>query len=118
MKKTFSIIGLFLVILLVLIFKPVPIQTEEECLVVEGMVIRIHETGVKDVGIELKDVNKRFYINRGFEFLNRKDLAKIMGRQVTIKYPSYWTPLDPFNKTKHISKLEYDGVVVFDETAN
>ena len=108
--------GFVIIAFIVLVFKPVPIVKESECIIEKGMVIKLFETGKNDISIILKDNDRRFYINRGFEVLNRNDMMKLIGRDVVLKYPSYWTPLDPFDKYKHVSKLEYEGVIVFDET--
>ena len=63
------------------------------------------------------NVPKRFYINRGVEEgLSVRDLSeKLEGEVVTLKYPKYWTPLDWNNRIKHISKLQFNDEVLFNE---
>ena len=101
----------------VLIFRPVPIPEEEDCLIATGTVVQIYEAGVKDVVFRLKDQARSFYINRGLE--RGLDLAKLRGQlinqEITIKYPKYWTPLDPGNATRHVSKIEFNGETIFTE---
>ena len=106
-----------LFIVAIFIFRPVPIVTEDKALVETGVVAKIKEGGVKDVVIRLKDNNRIFYINRGLEKgLDLEDLSgRLIGNEVTVKYPKYWTPLDWNDKIKHISKLEINGEVIFDE---
>ena len=101
----------------ILIFRPVPIPDEKDCLSIKGTVIDIYEAGVKDVVFKLEGLDKAFYINRGLERgLDLKTLrANLANKVITIKYPKHWTPLDPFNSIRHISKLEYDGRTVFTE---
>ena len=41
--------------------------------------------------------------------------AKLIGHEVVIKYPKYWTPLDWNNSIRHLSKLEFKDEVIFDE---
>ena len=39
-----------------------------------------------------------------------------LGRQVTVKVPRYWTPLDPTSWTRSVPKLEQGERVLFDQT--
>ena len=43
---------------------------------------------------------------------------KLIGDEIVIKYPKYWTPLDWNNKIRHISKVEFDDEVLFNELKN
>ena len=121
MKKAVSIFSIFFVcgilILGFLIIKPVPIVAEEKAVVVQGLVVDIFEGGVKDVVFKLNDGNSSYYINRGLEHgLIIEDLKeKLVGNHVILKYPKYWTPLDWNNKTRHISKVEFNDEVLFNE---
>lgn len=98
--------------------RPVPVpEDEKECLSVTGTVSNIFEGGVKDVVIMLKDNPKTYYINRGLE--NGLDLEalrkELEGKEITIKYPDYWSLLDPGKKLLQISKIEHDGKTVYNE---
>ncbi|NNE29337.1 MAG: hypothetical protein HKN16_06860 [Saprospiraceae bacterium] len=109
--------GILLFIGALLVFRPVPIVKEEKALTKLGTVERIYEGGVKDVVFRLEGDPTRYYINRGLENdLNLETLrADLLGKNVTIKYPKYWTPLDPKNCIRHLSKLEFEGRVIFNE---
>ena len=98
--------------------RPVPIVKESEFDIVEGVVVNVFESGAKDVSILLEGDDRKFYINRGLENgLELNSLTrKLMGNKVVMKYPSYWTPLNPFNSVRHISKLSLGEEVLFDET--
>ncbi|MCB0667208.1 MAG: hypothetical protein KDC80_15375 [Saprospiraceae bacterium] len=95
---------------------PVPILPEKRCLIAEGVVSDINADG-HDIFITLNDNSKRFYINRGLD----KDLdvenliEKLKGKKINLKYPSYWTPLDPLSHTRHLSKVEYRDSVWYSE---
>lgn len=117
LKKILLTFGLIFLLLAVLIFRPVPIVAEEEAIVVQGTVSSIYESGVKDISIKLKDVPTLFYINRGLEqgLIIDSLRKKLLKKSVTIKYPDYWTPLDWNNRIKHISKLEFNQEVLFNE---
>jgi len=116
--KTF-IFGLGFLILVsgILVLRPVPIVDEDEAIVEQGIVASISEGGVKDVLIRLENNQRRYYINRGLENgLDLKQLREqLIGKSVTIKYPDYWTPLDWDNRIRHISKLEIENEVIFNE---
>ena len=120
MKLKFSLLtigSVALLILMSLVFTPVPIPDEGECLVDSGVVTNIYESGSKDITLILSGHRKRYYINRGLERglqLNEVGTA-LLGRKVVIKYPDYWTPLDPKNSIRHVSKSELDGQTIFTE---
>lgn len=110
--------GTALVILGSLALRPVPIVAEVDCLEVTGTVTRIFEGGPFDVVFVLDGEDRMFYVNRGMQ--RGMDLgnlrATVIGEEVTLKYPDYWTPLDPMGSTRHVSKVELGETVLFDET--
>ena len=117
LKKIAIGISILFFIIGLLIFRPVPIVAEDRALVVEGSVVAIRAGGTHDIVIKLKDDLTRYYINRGEELgLNILELqTTLMGQPVVLKYPKYWTPLDWNDRVKHISKLEQNGRVLFNE---
>lgn len=119
MKTRFIMLILAGVVLasVVMIFRPVPVPAESECLVVNGTVVNIVESGSHDVVFRLKGRDESFYVNRGLERgLSLKSLREaLIAQEITIKYPDHWTPLDPSGKIRHISKIEHNGAVVFSE---
>lgn len=101
------------------ILRPVPIVPLAECAKVDGVLAAVSEGGVNDVCLQIEgQPDKMFYINRGLEA--GLDIAQLrsdlVGKQVQIAYPKYWTPLDPFNSTRHVSMLASSAEVLFDET--
>lgn len=116
-KKVSIVLGIFILITLALIFKPVPIVAEEYAIETKGIVTDVYEAGRFDVVFKLKNTKQRYYINRGLENgLELKNLqGKLIGKEVTIKYPKYWTPLDWNNTVRHLSKLEFENEVIFNE---
>jgi len=101
----------------ILILRPVPIVSEGEALVEKGIVNNIFEGGVKDIVIRLENNDRLYYINRGVEIgLNLEELrSKIVGNEVVLKFPKYWTPLDWNNKIRHLSKVELNNEIIFNE---
>jgi hypothetical protein len=114
-RSRIILIGVIVFGLGTLIFRPVPIPDEKDCLALKGTVTEIYEGGIKDVVFKLQGIEKEFYVNRGLERgLDLTQLrAELTNREIVIKYPQYWTPLDPLNLGRHISKIECDGRVVF-----
>lgn len=104
------------VLLLIIIFRPVPQIEEEDALVYEGFVVDIYETGEKDVAFKLED-GALFYINRGLESgLNIDSLkTSYLGKELLFKYPDYWTPLDPSGSHKHASQVEFGDTLIYSE---
>ena len=116
-KNLMIISGLIFIALGLMIFRPVPIPNEKDCLSLKGTVVEIYEAGVNDIVFKLEGLDKEFYVNRGLE--RGLDLAELRSqmtnKEILIKYPKYWTPLDPGNSTRHISKIECDGRIIFTE---
>lgn len=109
--------GLVFIGLGILAFRPVPIPNEQDCIILKGTVSEVYEAGTKDVVFKLKGTDKKFYINRGLEKgldLN-KLRAGLTNKEIIIKYPKYWTPLNPTNSMRHVSKIECEGRTVFTE---
>ena len=113
-KYSISVVALGL---LVLTFKPILPATEKNCLIAKGVVADIYEGGYKDAVLELKDDERTYYVNRGL--LRGLDLLRLkeelINQNVSLKYPRYWTPLDPMGAVKQISKIELGDKIVFNE---
>lgn len=112
------ILGIAFLLLCVLILRPVPHPDRlDKCLSVTGKVYGISEAGVKDVVFSLEGTNRRFYINRGLEDGLRLDSlrTRLQGREVTLYYPRYWTPLDPRNRIRHLAQVNLGEQVVWTE---
>ena len=118
MKKTAIIAGsMFTFLLAVFLFRPVPIVQEMEANVISGVVNGIYRGGIKDIVFTIEGDERHFYINRGEDLgLSINELReKLIGNNITIKYPEYWTPLDWNGSTRHLSKLVYQHQVIFNE---
>lgn len=101
----------------VLIFRPVPLPPEEDCLVVTGVVTEIYENKGYDVIFKLKDNPTLYYVNRGTQrgIVFHDIQQRLLHQPVTFKYPRYWTPLDWNNTVRHLSKILHKGETVFTE---
>lgn len=108
---------IFTFVFALFILRPVPIPDEKDCISLTGTVTSIYEEGIHDVAFRLSGQEQIFYINRGLERgLDLENLrATLTDQEVVIKYPQYWTPLDPGNQSRHISKIEHKGETVFSE---
>lgn len=121
MKKIAKIIlisfSLIILIIAVLIFRPVPIVSEDRTISESGIVTEIYSNKGNDVIFVMENTERRFYINRGLEngleLNNLKE--KLIGNPIIVKYPKYWTPLDWNNSVRHISKVEFNDEIVFNE---
>ena len=120
MKKAHQVVvglTLMLVVFIGLVLRPVPTVTEDEALTMVGKIVEVREGGSHDLVLNLAGTDQRFYINRGLEREESMENLKqqLLGQEVEIKYPSYWTPLDPKNSERHVARLIANGEVVFDE---
>ncbi|MGO3182304.1 MAG: hypothetical protein ACTIJ9_05670 [Aequorivita sp.] len=117
MKSLLIALGLIVLITAVLVLRPVPIVSEGKAITEKGIVLDIYDGGGSDIVFRLEDNERKFYINRGLQAgLELNSLReRLIGNQIVLKYPKYWTPLDWNNKIKHISKVEFNNEIVFNE---
>jgi len=118
--KTYAIaLVIILIIYSFWYLRPVPKPTKENIIPVLGQVVRIYESGEKDISIELKNDSRHFYINRGLEQgLSLKVLNnKLMHKQAKLYYINYWQPL-PESDTRHLAKVEISDEILFSEKIN
>lgn len=121
MKKTTKnfliVISFIFLAIAILIFRPVPIVSENNAITEKGIVSEIYSNQGNDIIFLMENKQRRFYINRGLE--NGLELnslkEKLIGNSIVVKYPKYWTPLDWNNKIRHISKVEFNNEVLFNE---
>lgn len=117
-RHLYTALVALIVVLGALAIRPVPLVALADCLEATGRVSDVFEGGTHDVVFTLDGDQRRFYVNRGLE--RGLDLAQlrdtVIGERATLKYPDYWTPLDPTGSTRHLSRVELGDVVLFDET--
>jgi len=116
-KITLISFSLIILIIAILIFRPVPIVSENQTISESGIVTEIYSNKGNDIIFVLENTKRRFYINRGLESgLELKNLKeKLIGNSIVVKYPKYWTPLDWNNSVIHISKVEFGEEIIFNE---
>ena len=116
-KITLISFSLIILIIAILIFRPVPIVSENQTISESGIVTEIYSNKGNDIIFVLENTKRRFYINRGLESgLELKNLKeKLIRNSIVVKYPKYWTPLDWNNSVIHISKVEFGEEIIFNE---
>ena len=57
--------------------------------------------------------NRKFYINSGLE--KGPTIRTLVGYEVIVKYPKYWTPPNWNNIIRYFSKVETAKKVIFNE---
>lgn len=120
MKKKWSKIGLIMIfpVFILLALKPIPRLTVEGCIEVLGVVGHIQQVGItNDISISLAGSNQNYYINRGLEHNLTIDglTNSLLGKEVKIYHPKYWTPLDPLSNTRHVQSIKFKGEVIYSE---
>jgi len=120
MKKTHLTIAASVVLLVLLTafaFRPVSVSGVKDCRVVKGKVTSVFKGGNNDVVFILEGHKENYYINKGLEQgLDLAELKKgLEGKEITIKYPDYWSMLDPDKSVRHIMTIEHSGKTIFSE---
>ena len=110
---------LFMALLLFLGAKacsPVPLVYESKCRVKNAVLKDLHKDENGTIFLHLVDDQTTYYITkpRSAASLELENMnAKLINNSVTIKYPRYWTPLDPFGHQRELSKLETTDSIWF-----
>ena|GEM_PF-669388 len=109
---------LAILLLLVVIFTPVPRATDNNTFDVHDSIVNVIEGTSNDILFNLKNTKAKPYINRGLERgLSIKELqSKLNGQKVHLKIVDHWTPLD-FNKnrpTLAYIEIADTGEIIFD----
>ena len=116
-KTTLITLSILFFIIALLIFRPVPIVTEDNTITEQGVVSSIYSNEGNDIIFTIENTQRRFYINRGLENgLELNNLKqRLIGNEIVLKYPKYWTPLDWNNTVRHVSKVQFKDEVLFNE---
>ncbi len=119
MKHLFFGISMLVVIgFLALFFNPAPMpDADEQLLSYKGKVIELFVGGTADVVLKFENHQTTYFINRGLENgLILQQLEKdILNKSVEVKYPNYWTPLDPTKSWIHVTILKKDDQILYTE---
>lgn len=112
--RTYLIFAI-VVLVLIVVFRPVPQIEREQALEHRGVVQEILEAGDQDIVFKLED-GMEFYINRGKEQgLDIDSLSQLYNRkELLFLYPDYWSILAS-NQVKHLSQVEFEGEVIYSE---
>ncbi len=104
-----------MLLFLFLALRPISVHSLADCGEAEGELLRLEETGVRDLSLWIAGDERHFYINRGLEKGLDLDAlqAGLLGRPVTLHYARHWTPLNPFSNHRHVVQLEAGGELVF-----
>lgn len=109
--------GLILFIAIVGTRRPLRMKAEEK-VTARGIVTEMYQTTFRDFVVKLKDRAEIYYIDgqltNGFSFSELK--SRVMYKPVVIHYPDRWNPLREEEKKLFISRLEYNGQILFDDT--
>ncbi len=107
-----------MIALLGLILRPVPRASPANTALLVGEVNAITAgTGEADILIWLTHDKNTYYINRGMDSGLHPDTLQhlLRGKTVSIQYIRHWTPLDPFNRSRHVARLSLGDLVLYDE---
>ncbi|MEM9327624.1 MAG: hypothetical protein AAGA85_18295 [Bacteroidota bacterium] len=104
--------------LLLLSFQPVPLPNADNTVLVQGLISSVEaDEQTKDLVFAIEGSGDTYYVNRGMEMIgfDASDLDQLVGKQVSLQYVRTTSPLEFIAGTHHISKIELEGFVAFDE---
>ena len=112
--KTYLIFAI-VVLVLIVIFRPIPQIQREQALKHKGVVQSIFAADDQDIVFKLED-GMEFHLNRGKEQgLDIDSLSQLYKRkELLFLYPDYWSILAA-KQVKHLSQVEFDGKVIYTE---
>jgi hypothetical protein len=114
-KVTISSIFVLLIVILALVFRPVPHPSPENTIRANGTIEEVSMAGNDDLIIKLRGDDRLYFIEEGLK--HGRSLSSIQvelsGKAVEIYYVKYWTPLDPMSRLKHISKVDINQTTLY-----
>jgi hypothetical protein len=114
-KVTISSIFFLLLIVLALVFRPVPNPSPENTIKANGTIEEVSMAGNDDLIIKLRGDDRLYFIDEGLK--HGRTLTAIQGelsgKAVEIYYVKYWTPLDPLSRLKHTSKVDINQTTLY-----
>jgi hypothetical protein len=116
-KVTITSIFIMLLIVLALVFRPVPNPSPENTIKANGTIEEVSMAGNDDLIIKLRGDDRLYYIDEGLK--HGRSLSSIQGelsgKTVEIHYVKYWTPLDPLSRLKRTSKVDFNQTTLYPE---
>jgi hypothetical protein len=114
-KVTITSIFIMLLIILAIVFRPVPNPSPENTIKANGTIEEVSMAGNDDLIIKLRGDDRLYYIDEGLK--HGRSLSAIQGelsgKTVEIHYVKYWTPLDPLSRLKHTSKVDFNQTTLY-----
>jgi len=103
--------------LVIITCKPVKQVKKEDVAPIKGFVEKVEKVRGDDIQILLKNDQHQYYINNAeVHQVNFEEIVQqITGKEVTLYYIKRWTPLTTDGVYPHISKIEVDKKVLFNE---
>ena len=121
MKRFFWTFSISLFILFVaffwITFRPISNVGPGDVIPISGKATAIYEGSGYDIYIAIENIERPFYINRGLQLgLNLDSLnEQVLNKTVTLHCINRWTPFTTDGIHPHISKLQLDEQVIFNE---
>ena len=114
-KVTITSIFVLLIVVLALVFRPVPHASPENTIKANGTIEEVSMAGNDDLIIKLRGDDRLYFIDEGLK--HGRSLSSIQGelsgKAVEIYYVKYWTPLDPLSRLKHTSKVDINQTTLY-----
>ena len=98
-------------------FKPIRNVTDTDVIPKTGIVTNVVPGSGGDIYISLQNDSHNYYINnaKSFGLTPEKLKADILEKEVTLHHINKWTPLSTDSVFPHISKLQVENKVLYNE---
>lgn len=120
LKKFLLAICFLFILFVILALRPITTPYMKDCKSVTGVIqsIKGHEPSA-DINLRIGN-GVHYYINRGLERgLTVESLKKeILNKEVILHYADHWTPLDPYDKVRHVSRITVENSIIYNEIKN
>ena len=124
MPKALKIIAviviLFIVFIFGFVFRPIGFVTLSNSTKVSGETEAIFDGSSYDISFRIKNDSNFYYVNRGAENgLNAEALNdSLQNKEITLYYVSPWSLINPERRVRHITRVLYNGQIIYDEIGN
>ncbi len=113
----FSVVSTLFFGAVLLAVQPIPLPTSENTVLVQGFIKSVAtDEETQDVIFEIEGYGDTYYINRGLELgIEANQLKHLVDAEVVLYYVQSSNLLEVIAHKHHVSRIEFQGDVLFDE---
>ena len=117
----FGTLGCLVALIIILSIIPIPTPTISNSTIINGVLVGIEgDEETKDIVLKIEGDKCTYYINRGLD--NDLDVAslrsQILNKNVSLYYTKSANLLAGLIKTRHLSRVQFEGELIYNEIEN